>query len=111
MTDKQTTSETEDMTTVTLSIDVPRHEKLKTTSAVTRISMSEFTRIALDLLWEKLGDLKRPSPEGLALLYNSETAGTISSSKVTKTKARSRGRRGGPRGGTRPISDEALVKA
>lgn len=60
----------EKMETVTLTMDRGRHSRLRTTSGKTRISMSELTRIALDRLWNDLGDLNNPSPKALAILFN-----------------------------------------
>lgn len=61
-------AEEERMTTVTLSIDVPRHRHLKRTAAVTRISMSEITRIALDRLWSDLTQIDPDERKALAAL-------------------------------------------
>jgi hypothetical protein len=55
---------------VTLTIDRGRHTKLKKTSALTRISMSEIVRVALDMLWEKAGDLDNPSPQLMAIFLH-----------------------------------------
>lgn len=60
--------EGERMTTVTLSIDVPRHRHLKRTAAVTRLSMSEITRIALDRLWSALGEMDPDERRAMAAL-------------------------------------------
>ena len=60
----------EKLITMTLTIDSERHRKLKETARVTRVSMSEITRIALDRLWNDLGDLKNPSPEAVKILFS-----------------------------------------
>jgi hypothetical protein len=52
---------------MTLTIDMGRHTKLKKTSALTRISMSEIVRVALDRLWDEAGDLDNPSPKLMAI--------------------------------------------
>lgn len=57
------------MRTVTLSIDTGRHDKLKRTSAVTRLPMSEVVRVALDRLWGDLGDLEQLDLEKILLLF------------------------------------------
>jgi hypothetical protein len=56
------------MTTMTLSIDVPRHLKLRKTAAVSKLSMSEITRIALDRLWVDLGKIDPDERKAMALL-------------------------------------------
>jgi hypothetical protein len=58
----------ERMTTVTLSIDVPRHRYLKRLAAVTRLSMSEITRIALDRLRSDLLKIDPDERKAMALL-------------------------------------------
>jgi hypothetical protein len=60
---------TEKMVTVTLTIDPKRHEKLKETSRVTRFSMSELSRIALDRFWNDLGDLNDLGPNAAKILF------------------------------------------
>jgi hypothetical protein len=60
---------TEKMLTVTLTIDPKRHEKLKETSRVTRFSMSELTRVALDRFWSDLGDLNDLGPNAAKILF------------------------------------------
>jgi hypothetical protein len=60
---------TEKMITVTLTIDPERHGKLKETSRVTRFSMSELTRIALDRFWNDLGDLSNLGPDTVKILF------------------------------------------
>ncbi len=60
---------TEKMVTVTLTIDPKRHEKLKETSRVTRFSMSELTRVALDRFWSDLGDLNDLGPNAAKILF------------------------------------------
>ncbi|HEX8369798.1 MAG TPA: hypothetical protein VF604_14725 [Pyrinomonadaceae bacterium] len=57
------------MRTVTLSIDDARHQKLKETGQATGLAMSEIVRVALDRLWEDLGDLKKPNREILLEFY------------------------------------------
>lgn len=52
---------------ITLTIDKGRYRKLKQTSALTRIAMSEIVRVALDRLWDEAGDLDNPSPELIAI--------------------------------------------
>lgn len=54
---------------ITLTIDEARYLKLKDTAKITKQSMSEITRIALDRLWNDLGDLKDPKPEVYKILY------------------------------------------
>ncbi len=61
---------TEKMLTVTLTIDPKRHEKLKETSRVTRFSMSELSRIALDRFWNDLGDLNDLGPNAAKILFH-----------------------------------------
>jgi hypothetical protein len=60
---------TDKMMTVTLTIDSRRHLKLKETAKATRLSMSELTRVALDRLWDDLGDLKHPGPKAVEILF------------------------------------------
>lgn len=55
--------------TITLTVDIDRYEKLKETAKITKLSMSEINRIALDRLWADIGDLKNPKPEIFKILY------------------------------------------
>lgn len=57
------------MATITLSIDEDRYSKLRSMSRATRLPMSELTRIALDMLWELVGDPENPSMEIVHRLY------------------------------------------
>jgi hypothetical protein len=77
------------MRTVTLSIDVRRHNKLKHTADVTRLSMSEITRIALDALWDNIGDINALTPRALLNLDYSN-----SQSRTTR-KTQSQGKKQG----------------
>ncbi|HEX9962051.1 MAG TPA: hypothetical protein VGB00_14035 [Pyrinomonadaceae bacterium] len=61
---------TEKMLTVTLTIDFERHQRLKETARITRFSMSEITRLALDRLWNDLGDISEDiSAEAAKILF------------------------------------------
>jgi hypothetical protein len=55
--------------TITLTMDPDRYQKLRDTAKMTKLSMSEINRIALDRLWEALGDLKKPTPEAIKILF------------------------------------------
>jgi hypothetical protein len=81
---------TEKMVTVTLTIDPKRHEKLKETSRVTRFSMSELSRIALDRFWNDLGDLNDLGPNAAKILFQGPltlpVAATAGGSGKTKKK-------------------------
>ncbi len=57
------------MVTVTLTIDAQRHKKLKETSRITRFSMSEITRVALDRFWSDLGDLDNLGSNAAKILF------------------------------------------
>ncbi len=81
---------TEKMVTVTLTIDPRRHEKLKETSRVTRFSMSELSRIALDRFWSDLGDLNDLGPNAAKILFQGPqtlpVAATAGGARKTKKK-------------------------
>jgi hypothetical protein len=81
---------TEKMLTVTLTIDPKRHEKLKETSRVTRFSMSELSRIALDRFWNDLGDLNDLGPNAAKILFQGPqtvpVAATVGGAGKTKKK-------------------------
>jgi hypothetical protein len=80
---------TEKMVTVTLTIDPSRHEKLRETSRVTRFSMSELTRVALDRFWSDLGDLNDLGPNAAKILFqNPQTVpvATVGGARKTKKK-------------------------
>jgi hypothetical protein len=79
---------TEKMLTVTLTIDPKRHEKLKETSRVTRFSMSELSRIALDRFWSDLGDLNDLGPNAAKILFQGPQTLTVTATAggARKTK-------------------------
>ena len=55
--------------TITLTMDDERYQKLKETAKITKLPMSEITRLALDRLWADIGDLNDMKPEAYKILY------------------------------------------
>lgn len=60
----------QDMVRMNLLLEPEHHDKLVATKKITRISKSDLIRIALDRLWDDLGDLNNPSPKAVEILFN-----------------------------------------
>lgn len=60
----------QDLVRMNLLLEQEHHNKLVVAKKITRISKSDLIRIALDRLWEDLGDLNNPSPKAVEILFN-----------------------------------------
>lgn len=81
------------MIPVTLMIDKERHQKLKTASRSTRISMSELFRLAVDNLMVILVNPEKPDWIGLQKLLSSDPEEANETSSADDTKVEKKRRR------------------